>query len=438
MINFRYWSFHGKQRGSGAGFTAVDRPESGPAAWVLSGGPGGGEFRQKIAGRFGGAGSPRAGRRKTPGPVMTGAITREQSPATLRLTEDLSKRIVSLRFLLIVFVVFIHNNPTKVNFADGTEVYEIPFYVDIVRHLISGIVARIAVPLFFLISGFLLYAKESAFIPVIKKKSRTILLPYLMWNVLAVVFYFTAQSVSVTKPWFATLIVRNFNVPDWIGVFTGKAGIFAATGHPLVYQFWFLRDLFILNLLFTGIKKIIDLFPLGTLALLLIFWLANIPLSIVVSPEALLFFALGYYIVRYSLDYRSLDAIKRYDIVLIYSITIIMELFFSRYIPVIHKVNIIIGIVAFIKLSRYFINNEKWYHVLSWLEPYAFFVYAVHGIALAVMTKLSVKMIPMHGGWLLLQYFGVNISGTILFVLMGMAVRKVFPRLFRMLTGGRV
>lgn len=84
--------------------------------------------------------------------------------------ENVSKRIISLRFLLIVFVIFIHNNPTEVNFADGTEIYTIPIYVNIIRELISNIIARTAVPLFFLISGFLLYTKETKFIPVLKKR----------------------------------------------------------------------------------------------------------------------------------------------------------------------------------------------------------------------------------------------------------------------------
>jgi fucose 4-O-acetylase-like acetyltransferase len=309
---------------------------------------------------------------------------------TVNISEDLSKRINSLRFLLIVFVVFIHNNPTEVNFAEGTEIYEIPLYVNIVRNLISNIFGRIAVPLFFLISCFLLYAKETKFITILKKKSRTILTPYIIWNILAIIFFFIAQSFSFTKPYFATIIVRNFTIQDWVGVFTGKKGFFAVKGTPLVYQFWFLRDLFILNIFFVVIKKIVDLFQVGTLLLFFIFWIGSIPIYIV-SPEALLFFTIGYYIVKYSLDYKTIDGIKFYDVLAIYILTIILELFFSDYVTMIHKINIIIESILFIKLTYYFINNKKLYDFLAWLEPYAFFVYAIHGIALAIMQKLSVK-----------------------------------------------
>jgi fucose 4-O-acetylase-like acetyltransferase len=334
-------------------------------------------------------------------------------------------------------VVFIHNNPTEVNFSTGTEIYTIPVYVNIIRELISNIIARIAVPLFFLISGYLLYIKEEKFVTVIKKRSQTILLPYMLWNILAVLFFYTAQSFSFTKPYFATVIIRNFDIMDWLGVFTGKSGLFAIKGYPLVYQFWFLRDLFILNVLFVGIKKLIDRFPFGILILLFALWTSSINIYIL-STEALLFFALGYYIVKYSLDYKKLDSVRIYDVIIIYIITIIAELSFGEKEPTMHKINIIIGSILFIKLTYYFINDEKLYKLLARLEKHAFFVYAIHGIALAIMQKLSVKIIPMHDGWLLLQYFGVTIIGIIIFVIIGIILQKIFPKMYAILTGGRI
>jgi hypothetical protein len=361
------------------------------------------------------------------------------------IDESLSKRIKSLRFLLIVFVVFIHNNPQFVNFAGGTEIYTIPAYVNLVRTLISGIICSVAVPLFFLIAGFLLYAKETAFLPVLKKRSMTILLPYIVWNVLAILFFFTAQSFAFTKPYFANIIVRNFNAADWFGAFTGKSGFFGKEGYPLVYQFWFLRDLFILTLLFIPIKKIIDKFPFAAFVLFFTLWISGINIYIV-NTGALLFFAMGYYIVKYNLQYKEIDSniewgagkTRLLDVGVIYILTIIAELFLKEQVPIIHILNILVGCVFFIKLSYYFIKNEWLYDKLARFEKYAFFVYAVHGIALAVMQKLSVKIIPMHDAWLLVQYFAVNILGIILFTTIAVVLRKLFPRFYALLTGGRL
>ncbi|MDR3171037.1 MAG: acyltransferase [Treponema sp.] len=355
----------------------------------------------------------------------------------LSIDENVSKRINSLRFLLIVFVVFIHNNPTEVNFASGTEIYTIPVYIAKIRHLVSGIIAAVAVPLFFFISGFLLYAKETTFMSVLKKKSRTILVPYIIWNILVALFLFVAQSFSFTKPYFAQNIIRNFGLLDWIDVFVGKFTQLRKNQYPLVYQFWFLRDLFILNLLFLGIKKLIDRFPFGTCILFFILWIAGINIYLV-STAALFYFSLGYYVIKYQVSYKKIDAIKRDDILLVYLITIVIELFLKEYVPIIHSINIVVGSIFFLKLTYYFIRNEKIYRTLAWLEKYAFFVYAIHGILLAVLQKLSVQIIPMHGGWILLQYFSVTILGILLFLTIGIIVRKITPKIYALLTGGRL
>jgi fucose 4-O-acetylase-like acetyltransferase len=334
--------------------------------------------------------------------------------------------------------VFIHNTVIDrgVNFVDGTQTFEVPLYVEKAKEL-AGTFTAIAVPLFFLISGFLLYIKEPKYVENLKKKCRTILLPYILWAILVVTFLFVAQSFDFTKPYFANLIIRNFSPTDWLGVFLGHFGKFAIpNGFPLVYQFWFLRDLFVLNLLFVIIKKIVDLCPGGTFILLFILWIGGINIYIV-STGALFFFVLGYYIVKYNLDYRHLDNIKTPDMVIMYMATIITSLFFKEKIAIISAINIIVGIMFFIKLSYNFANKTKIYKLLAWLEQYAFWVYATHGIVIAIMIKLSVKIMPMNGGWLLVHYFLVTLLCIFVLVSGGIIFRRIFPKIFKILTGGR-
>jgi surface polysaccharide O-acyltransferase-like enzyme len=77
----------------------------------------------------------------------------------MAIDENLSKRINSLRFLLIVFVVIIHNGISEKAFMQRNINAIIPDYVENIQNLI-GIITAVAVPLFFLISGYLLYKKE--------------------------------------------------------------------------------------------------------------------------------------------------------------------------------------------------------------------------------------------------------------------------------------
>jgi hypothetical protein len=120
-----------------------------------------------------------------------------------------------------------------------------------------------------------------------------------------------------------------------------------------------------------------------------------------------------------------------------YITTIILSLFFREKIPIISAINVIVGIMFFIKLSYSFIKESKTYKILAWLEQYAFWVYATHGIAIAVMIKLSVKIMPMNGGWLLVHYFIVTLLCIFILLGIGIIFRKMFPKVFSILTGGR-
>jgi fucose 4-O-acetylase-like acetyltransferase len=355
-----------------------------------------------------------------------------------QIDDTLSKRIHSLRFLLIVLVVFIHNTVIDigVNFSDGTQTFAVPLYVAKTKKLAETFTG-IAVPLFFLLSGFLLYMKAPKYVENLKRKCRTILMPYILWIILVLIFLYAAQSFNFTKPYFANVIIRDFKPIDFIDAFIGKFTAAREYRYPLVFQFWFLRDLFILNLLFTVIRKIVDSCPGGAFILFLMLWISNINIY-VVNAGALFFFTLGYYIVKYNMDYKHLDNIKTFDIIIMYMMTITALLSFKeKAVPIIAPVNTIVGIVFFIKLSRYFVRKSKIYSVLAWLEQYAFWVYAAHGIAIAVMIKLSVKIMPMDGGWLLAHYFIVTLLCIFVLTGIGILFRKIFPKIFLILTGGR-
>lgn len=77
------------------------------------------------------------------------------------INAESSLRINLLRFPLIVGVVFLHNYEAAVGFNGGTMTIGLSqnnFVSDFVRYLISKGVSGIAVPTFFMISGYLFCA----------------------------------------------------------------------------------------------------------------------------------------------------------------------------------------------------------------------------------------------------------------------------------------
>jgi fucose 4-O-acetylase-like acetyltransferase len=352
---------------------------------------------------------------------------------------SLSKRINSLRFLLIIFVVIIHNGISAKSFSQRNIIAIIPDYVENIQRLI-GVITAVAVPMFFLFSAYFLYFKQQKYVPAMKKKCRTILLPYVLWNLLLVLFYFLMQTLPFTKQFFMTdpdHLIKNYGIIDWIDVFVGKFTERREYEYPFVYQFWFLRDLFILNIFFVFIKKLVDKFPLGTFVLFFIFWINNVKIYIV-SPEALLFFTLGYYIVKYDIGIKNINQIKILDISVFYGITIILEYFFIDNMPVLHKVNILMGCIFFLKISGYFIENIKFYEVLAWLEKYQFIVYAIHGIIIPQLLKIYIKIIPINGVFILIGYFIMIFFGVFISLIFGITFKKLLPKIYGTLTGGRI
>ena len=96
----------------------------------------------------------------------------------------LSKTMTYLRFPLIIAVVFIHTQLGETIINGESVAEESKFIIhDILFHIITNELARIAVPLFFFISGFLFFYKTDSFTlekykNKLKKRFRTLLIPY--------------------------------------------------------------------------------------------------------------------------------------------------------------------------------------------------------------------------------------------------------------------
>jgi surface polysaccharide O-acyltransferase-like enzyme len=352
------------------------------------------------------------------------------------INEEVSRRIHSLRFLQIVFVVIIHNGINEKTFVGRGLAVEIPPYVEKVQDFI-GAITGVAVPLFFLISGFLLYAKEDHFLGMLRKRSRTILVPYLLWTGLFVLLYFVMQTLPYTRGFFTTdpaHLIRNYGIRDWIDVFWGKLTYRNDGGHPFVYQFWFIRDLFILDLLFIPIKRLIDRFPLGSFALFLILWIGGVEIYLV-SPAALFFFALGCYVVKSGLDERAIDSLGLPDLALTYLLTILAGLFVP--LPLLGNLTILLGILFFLRLAGLAVRNPGLYRLLVWLEQYEFIVYAVHAVIIPQLLKIIIRALPLRGGFLLLEYLGVVVVSIALCIVFGVVFKRLCPRVYALFTGGR-
>lgn len=181
------------------------------------------------------------------------------------ISEETSKGITSLRYLLSVLIVFAHNNFTVADIAEKfTDPAMRPIFVQNefgrwLQFFISLGIANCAVPLFFLFSAFLQAKKNDPYPVLLKKRCKSLLLPYVIWMLLYAVYssfgkflIFKIAPGLLNNP-DTTFLTWTF--ADWFHKFIGYAPDFAYPAFAA--QFWFVRDLFILVVI-SPLLKFID------------------------------------------------------------------------------------------------------------------------------------------------------------------------------------
>ena len=98
------------------------------------------------------------------------------------MDKTISKIIDFIRFPMACAVVLLHTPGKYTNWSHYT--LDDLKYFSLYDHmsLISNIICQIAVPIFFLISGYLFYNKEKSYTQKLRKRTKTILMPYFIWN----------------------------------------------------------------------------------------------------------------------------------------------------------------------------------------------------------------------------------------------------------------
>lgn len=354
--------------------------------------------------------------------------------------DQLQSKVISfLRFPLIVAVVFIHSQPSGVNIGgislvDSNDLNTYTY----VNFLISEVIARVAVPLFFFISGFLFFKgvfNVDSYKRKLKKRCTSLLIPYLFWNLVVVALFYLLQTFLPGLTSGENKLVVNYSLYDWIKIFWDSHG-----GTPICYQFWFIRDLMVVMifspLIYFGIKNWKEIFVILLGAL----WFFNIWFNLTgVSIVAFFFFSAGAYynIMKQSFQLKMRPFMKYALIlypILCFFCLVLKESILLKYIL---KFSIIVGIICAITLPAYYIKTGKW-HVNTFLSESSFFIYAYHAMALVLIEKVGVKIISnVSSGTLIIIY----VFSVILTVLIGLVIyyciKKFLPNFTNFITGSR-
>ena len=308
-----------------------------------------------------------------------------------------------------------------------------------IQTFISGGLTRIAVPLFFLFSGYLFFLsfnRNSDFIIKIKKRFETLVIPYFFWVFFGAFFYFLLQSFPQSASFFTKKLIRNFDFSDWLEI------IFI---NPIPYQLWFLRDLIVLTILSPMIYFLVK--KMGAIFLIVVsfFWFLNQD-NYFFTSESILFFSTGIYIV---LQKRELTLKKANNtltflfltgwiLFLILKTTLEFYNGSSIYSILSLKIAILFGILAFWTLyDLLFWKNTQKLKGFNNVFDFSFFIYLFHEPVLTIIKKGLFFVLGKEEKNYLTVYFFSGFLIIILSLLTGVILKKTVPKIYSFISGNR-
>jgi len=360
--------------------------------------------------------------------------------------EQESKVIDFIRFPLIVLVILMHTitQPTwgLDTPLDATMgLHGLNIFMEF-RLIIRNIMGHVAVPLFFLISGYLFYKPNelnswNVYQKKIRKRFLSILVPYLFFNFIKFIEYCINDTKGVDE--FLGYVGNHFSFHIFWDYILGENSWAAPICGPL----WYLRELFIMFLIAPLLRMLLERCGLVILIILLcIFFVPVFPYIEGLYILSWLFFSLGLYL-----------RVKRWSILqccqkgksicywcCLACFLLSIYCFGTSSFFYVRNCFIIMGVISFVNCSSYFI--ERFGIVPNkTLSNSTFFIYCLHTI---FISTVSIKIIdfllnPMSEYWTvaIARYLLSGLLTVLLCLGIYWIVIKYLPILNRSLLGGR-
>lgn len=351
---------------------------------------------------------------------------------------QLSRILNFLRFPLIVAVIFMHcdlriNNPELNNHT----VFDILMYV-------SFLFITQAVPIFFFISGYLFFKEKTfsyeLYIKKLKQRFHTLFIPYVLW---IIIYFLVIGLLQYLFPNFLFILhkrIADFIPTDYFWIFWDISKITHLPGDQascLVGAFWFLQCLFVLcilsPLLYFLMKYLRYMFPILVFA---IYFFDMIPKMPGIHSLAIFYFSLGSFFSFYDIDFLSFIR-KHIKIVIILLLLLIPIFYYIENIKLYRIFELII--ISFIFYSAYYLVIKKEWKINKELVSSVFFIFALHRLISATLTRLSIPVVSfIPDDILLFFYYLLCVFITVVLSVCLYHLSRLFlPRLTSILNGGR-
>ena len=353
------------------------------------------------------------------------------------ISKQLSHKLTLFSFLAIVLVLIIHSyNIATIPTKTTTQFYTINLFI---QNFFSNALSRVSVPIFFIISGFLLFQNYtfSNYKLKLLKRVHSLLIPYIFWTSLVVAIYFLLQSIPSISVYFTSSLIKNLSITElitttWI--------------HPKNYPLWFIRDLMLLVIVSPIVYILIQHLSKLYIPIILFVWFFDLiePTTdfSLYKPEAVLFFSLGAYIALKNSKLLSLSVsnalfitsvILYFCVLIAYTYILTFQPTISEYVPLIlYKSSLLLGIIVL-----WFMLDRCQCKLLSRFTQYTFLYYVFHSIFFAILQKSSYSLFGYSSQTSFVLYISIPIIVLVALTIIGKLLYSYIPNFTHIIMGNR-
>jgi surface polysaccharide O-acyltransferase-like enzyme len=349
----------------------------------------------------------------------------------LKINESISNRFRIVSAFSMIAVVWIHAKFIASRWQSVMEDESIISRLSaVIQYVFSENIGRLAVPLFFCISGFFYFQKYdgtlSVYVKGLKNKVFSILVPYVIWAGLwAMAYLFLDRAHEYSLFHIIDLFVFN----------------------PVPFQFWFLQALMIMILcspiIFYGLK-------LGrhwVLIILAIAWFCQTDKLMGISG-GLLFFSVGAWISQKK-KIPQLTGRLSAILLLCYVLTLILNVVIYSLIPdqtwmlriVLVKIEVLLGlsfVLLWIFSAGVSTNQPTLINVLKEQSGFVFFLYAMHEPLQSFLKTIWIAQLSFRSpSAILAAYLIIPLMTIALSFVVYHIINLRLPNFTRLLTGNR-
>lgn len=368
-----------------------------------------------------------------------------------------------LRFPLAIIIVIIHTFSISDLTIRGNvlPLKSMSAFVEL-NYWIDGFLRGQSVPVYYFISGFVFFLgitlTKDTYLRKLKNRVHTLLIPYIIWNLVAVCFtllkrtpalsaFFpaTSQTSIVISP--IRLLNIFWNATNSIIVVPGAeiADASSQAIFPANVALWFLRDLMIVvlitPLIYTAIKRY-KFIPIAVLGITWFFEPLFINGYICQLTTALFFFSLGAYF-----SILQKDIIYEFNKFFTHSI-ILYTILGVSYVLLMHispnaakwvkQLNVLCGLLFAYNISSYLVKNGVC-KANKFFSSSSFYIYVTHTIINIEVLKVILIVLKPSSELAIISSFLVSIVVTVgLLLLSYVLMRKFTPKFLTAITGRKI